>query len=208
MLGRRSATPRLSGSARRLLIEDAATDLFANRGFAATTVEEIVRAAGVTKPMLYRHFESKQELCIALLERHRDELVAAPLSVFDPQGENRAGQLVAMLRAWLGHTREHPAATRLLFIPITGDVGVERVQRGLYDRQRATLAALLCSLRPELSAAELELGAEATRASLAAVALWWLDHPEAPPDVPLRVLSNMIGGLIDVSRPDAGVGVV
>ena len=50
---------RLTASEHLPLIELAATRLFARRGFAATTVEDIVRAAGVTKPMLYRHFESK-----------------------------------------------------------------------------------------------------------------------------------------------------
>ena len=75
------------------MIEQAATELFARRGYAATTVEGIARAAGVTKPMLYRHFESKQDLCIALLDRHRDELVAAPLAAFDPEASDRGGQL-------------------------------------------------------------------------------------------------------------------
>jgi hypothetical protein len=34
------------------------------------------------------------------------------------------------------------------------------------------------------------------------VALWWLDHPEVSPEVPLQVLSRMVGGLIGVGRLD------
>src|SRR6059058_4571764 len=134
---------RPTRSERRSAIEQAATRLFAERGYAATTVDDIVEAAGVTKPILYRHFESKQELCIALLERYRDELVAAPLSRFDPEAPDRSAQLVSMMEAWLEHAFRHPDSTRLLFTPISGDPEVRQVQRELHARQRATQAALL-----------------------------------------------------------------
>lgn len=187
---------RLTAPERRALIERAATELFAQRGYAATTVEDIVQAAGVTKPMLYRHFESKQELCIALLDRHRDELVAAPLAVFDPDDGDRRGQLLAMIEAWLEHTRRHPAATRLLFVPISGDTEVEQVQRELHARQRATQTALLREFAPGIDDADAEPMGELSRAGLAAIALWWLEHPEIPREVPSRVLLRMAQGLL------------
>jgi AcrR family transcriptional regulator len=186
---------RLTRQERRRRIEDAATELFARRGYAATTVEDIVRAAGLTKPMLYRHFESKQELCIALLERHRDELVAAPLAVFDP-GHDRRSQLAPMIEAWLEHARRHPDATRLLFVPISGEAEVERTQRELHARQRATQVALLREFAGELDDAEAEPMGEIVRTSLAAVALWWLDNPEAQRDVLVQVLVRLVEGLI------------
>jgi AcrR family transcriptional regulator len=190
---------RLPAAERRRRIEDAATELFAQRGYAATTVEDIVRAAGVTKPMLYRHFESKQELCIALLERHRDELVAAPLSRFDPEAPDPHAHLTAMAEAWLEHARSHPAATRLLFVPITGDPEVERVQRELHGRQRATQAALLREFAPGLKDAEAEPMGELTRSGLAAMALWWIEHPEVPSDIPVRLIVRMAEGLLGAS---------
>jgi len=188
--------PRLTAAKRRHVIEHAATELFAQRGYAATTVEDIVRAAGVTKPMLYRHFESKQELCIALLERHRDELVAAPLARFDPDARDAHAQLVSMTQAWLEHAQGHPAATRLLFVAITGDAEVERVQRELHARQRATLAALLREFAAELSDAEAEPMGELVRSGLAAMALWWIEHPEVPREVPVGLIVRMAEGLI------------
>lgn len=190
-------SPRLTGSERRRRIDDAATELFARRGYAATTVQDIVAAAGVTKPMLYRHYESKQELCIALLERHRDELVAAPLAVFDPDAGDRRSQLGAMIEAWLEHARRHPHATRLLFTPITGDSGVKQAQHELYARQRATQVALLREFAPRLDEAEAEPMGEIVRASLAAVALWWLDHSEVPGELLVQVLVRLVEGLID-----------
>lgn len=192
-----NATPtRLAAAQRRRLIEQAATELFARRGYASTTVEDISRAAGVTKPMLYRHFESKQDLCIALLERHREELVAAPLAAFTPRSGDRPAQLAAMIEAWLDHARAHPDATRLLFVPITGDALVERVQRELHTRQRATQMALLREFAPQLDDVEAEPMGELTRSGLAALALWWLENPEVPRDALVRVLMRMVQGLI------------
>jgi AcrR family transcriptional regulator len=198
----RSASKRLTAAERRRVIEQAATELFAQRGYAATTVDDIVRAAGVTKPMLYRHFESKQELCIALLERYRDELVAAPLARFDPEAGDLHAQLVAMTDAWLEHARSHPAATRLLFVSITGDPEVERVQRELHARQRATQTALLREFAPALSDAEAEPMGEVTRSGLAAMALWWIEHPEVPREVPVSVIVRMAEGLIGATATE------
>ena len=194
-----SASRRLTAPERRALIEQAATELFAQRGYAATTVEDIARAAGVTKPMLYRHFESKQELCIALLERYRDELVRAPLARFDPDAGDAHAQLVVMTEAWLEHARSHPAATRLLFVPITGDPEVERVQRELHVRQRATQIALLREFAPALGDEEAEPMGEAMRSALAAMALWWIEHPDVPSEAPVSVIVRMVEGLIGAS---------
>ncbi|MEW6442622.1 MAG: TetR/AcrR family transcriptional regulator [bacterium] len=49
-----------------------AIELFNRRGYAATTVREIVEAAGVTKPVLYYYFGSKEGIYLALLEDARE----------------------------------------------------------------------------------------------------------------------------------------
>lgn len=201
---RATSSRRVPAAERRALIEAAAARLFARHGFATTTVEEIVQAAGVTKPMLYRHYESKQELCIALLERARAELIAAPLGRYTPgAGEVRA-QLSAMLDAWLGYVEEHPDATRLLFTPISGDAEVERAQRALHARQRATQVALLNELVPGLDARVAEPLGEALRTALGAIALWWLDHPGTERAVPLRALVELAEGTIENLRRSEG----
>ena len=187
---------RLAPSERRVLIERAATRLFAERGYVATTVDDIVQAAGLTKPMLYRHFESKQELCIALLERFRAELIAAPLARFTAGAVDQRAQLGTMIDAWLEHIEQHPDETRLLFTPILGDPEVGRVQRDLHARQRATQVALLRELVPRLEGPEAESLGEGIRSSLAGVALWWLDHPDVPRHIPARALLRLIQGIL------------
>jgi AcrR family transcriptional regulator len=190
------ATKRLTAAERRPLIEQAATRLFAERGFAATTVDDIAAAAGVTKPMVYRHYESKHELCIALLERARDDLIAAPLARFTRTGDDRPGQLTAMIDAWLDHVEQHPEAARLLFTPITGDAKVARVQRELHARQRDTQIALLREFAPDVDASEAAPLGEILRAGFAAVALWRLDQPEAAHDAGAAALRRLAAGII------------
>jgi TetR/AcrR family transcriptional regulator len=64
-----SASDRTSRD--RLL--QAAIDVFARKGYSATTVREIVDTAGVTKPVLYYHFGSKEGIYLALMEGARTE---------------------------------------------------------------------------------------------------------------------------------------
>ncbi len=68
-----------NGSARQRLLA-AATDLFTERGYAATTVREIVGAAGVTKPVLYYYFGNKEGIYLELMREGfagLDELLTA-----------------------------------------------------------------------------------------------------------------------------------
>ena len=199
----RSGPRGLPPAERRRRIEQAATELFATVGYDATTVDDIVAAAGLTKPMLYRHFESKQELFISLLERYRDQLAGAPLSSYDAEAAERRGQIDPLIVAWLGHTREHPDATRLLFGRASGDTEVERAQRDIHARQRATLTALVREFAPGLTGTDAELAGAVTHAGLAAVALWWIEHPDIPGEIPVGVLSRMVHGLIDVREGDS-----
>jgi AcrR family transcriptional regulator len=187
---------RLPALERRALIENAAARLFAERGYVATTVEDIVAAAGVSKPMLYRHFESKKELHIKLLERRRDELAAAALDGL-LQGEGDPTQrLPAMIDAWFAHVEQHPHTSRILFQDATGDPDIQQLQRELRARQRAADVALLREFAPALPERELEPLGEIVRSSLTGLALWWLDNPEIPRAAPvaavLRVTTSVL----------------
>ncbi len=173
-----TSSRRLRSAERRRLIEDAATHLFAEHGYVATTIEDIVKLAGVTKPMLYRHFESKQDLVMTLLERHRDELAAAPLDVLLATTERRfAERLDAMLEAWFAYVEAHPFV-RLLLHDSSGDAEIAALVEELHDRQRAADMALLREFAPHLPKRELAPLGEIIRSSLAGLGLWRLDHPD------------------------------
>src|SRR6476661_4313334 len=65
---------RLRADQRRAQVMETAGRLFGERGYGGVTLDEVAAAAGVTKPVLYRHFPSKKALYLALLERHRADL--------------------------------------------------------------------------------------------------------------------------------------
>jgi len=64
---------RLKAPQRREQLIEVATRLFAERGYEATTTAAIAEAAGVTEPILYRHFSGKQELFVAIVRRMSEQ---------------------------------------------------------------------------------------------------------------------------------------
>ncbi len=60
---------RLPAAQRREQLLDVAAKLFAERGYARTTTAQLAESAGVTEPIIYRHFKSKRDLFVALIRR-------------------------------------------------------------------------------------------------------------------------------------------
>lgn len=99
-------TRRLPRTQRREQIITAATRAFAKAGFAATNLDDIAAEAGVSRAILYRHFESKTDLYQAVLDSACARLIAAT-GADDFTEESISG----LLRA----AAEDPAGFRLLF---------------------------------------------------------------------------------------------
>jgi AcrR family transcriptional regulator len=188
---------RLSAGERRARIEDEAARLFAQRGYEATTVDDIAAAVGVTKPILYRHFASKKELHLFLLRRHREELANAALDELSASaGQRIEVRVQAMIAAWFAHIETHPYAWRMLFADTTGDPDVQRLLDELHDLQRAADVALLRELAPQIPEPELEPLGEVIRSSLSGLALWWADHPEVARETLVAAMVRMSLGLL------------
>jgi AcrR family transcriptional regulator len=192
---------RLPAAERRELILEAAGEQFGDRGYAHTNLDEIATAAGVTKPILYRHFESKKALYLALLERHRDDLprfferVPADLP-FDERVE-------AILETWFDYVSEHGYAWRMLFRDAGGDEEIRAFRRANYDRAREVLADFI-SGQKGFPKGQVEPLAEFLRAGGAGLALWSLDRPEVSRATLVatakRVLSALAGAPPEAPR--------
>jgi AcrR family transcriptional regulator len=187
---------RVPAARRRALIEEAAARLFAERGFERATVEQIAHEAGVSKPMIYRHFESKKDLCMKLLERRRDELAAAPLDEFIHGSGDPRGRLPAMIEVWFEHVEQHPYSARLLFADATGDDDIKALQRELRRRQRAADIALLTEFGVSVPEDQLEPLGEIVRSALSGLALWWLDHPGVARATVTAAMLRMTRGML------------
>lgn len=114
---------------KRELLDGAATHiarvaarLFATRGYDATSVREIVEAAGVTKPTLYYHFGSKEGLAQALLNRPLERTIAALRRVLDSD-RDAISALAAMIELQFAFFREDPDRARFVYALFFGPLG-------------------------------------------------------------------------------------
>lgn len=101
-------TRRLPRAERREQILAAATDAFARNGFAATSLDEVAAEAGITRVILYRHFESKTDLYQAVLDRMCGRL---DVHIGQPVGGFTDASIDGLIRSAV----ESPAGFRLLF---------------------------------------------------------------------------------------------
>jgi AcrR family transcriptional regulator len=187
---------RLSAEARRELIEAAATELFAERGYHEASMDEIARHSGVSVPVVYDHFASKEELHRRLLERHFAELRAI-WSAYLPGDEAVEIRLFRTLDAWFAYVQEHPYAWRMLFRDATGEPGLEAIRDEVAGESQALLLPLL-GQEPGLEnvggggPASLELAWQAFRSLIQGLALWWYDNQEVSRDEVVATAMNVL----------------
>jgi AcrR family transcriptional regulator len=176
---------RLTAPARRKVIERAATEVFAERGYAGASIDEIARRSGVSPPVVYDHFASKQELHRRLLERHFAELRAVWREhlLRDEPAERRIARAID---AWFAYVESHPYAWRMLFRETTGDPEVEAIHREVAASSRAAVLPLLARetgadrLAGAAGDEAMDMAWEVVRAILQGLALWWYEHQHVP----------------------------
>ena len=178
-----SPRKRLTASARREVIERAATELFAERGFHGASMDEVARRSGVSVPVVYDHFESKRALHRRLLERHYAELREVWFEHL--RGDDPPEQRMATaFDAWFAYVEKHPYAWKMLFRDTTGDPDVQAFHREVERESRAAVMPLFTA-EPGVehiagSGAGLEMAWEAVRSLLQGLALWWYEHQRVP----------------------------
>jgi outer membrane protein len=101
-------------SATRHRLLEAGLRLFADRGYAGTSVQDVIEAAGVTKPVLYYYFESKGGLFQALVDQAVDERLQL-MREAAPPGKRTVEALTDILTALTDFARRRPDLLRLSF---------------------------------------------------------------------------------------------
>jgi AcrR family transcriptional regulator len=102
---------RLPRDARRAQIIETAAGAFLQAGFESTSMEDVAQAAGVTRLVIYRIFDTKEQLYRAVLSSVTDEFVAEFQDTDLAEIRRRGG----IVRITLGIARRHPDAFRLLW---------------------------------------------------------------------------------------------
>jgi AcrR family transcriptional regulator len=156
----------------------AAHALFAERGYAAVTMDEVAAEVGVTKPLLYNYFGNKEQLYIACMKRSGDALVAMILeTVGDASSPSEA--LNDGLRAFFAFLDADRAAWAVLFdetLPHSGELA-DRVAEYRGRLIALVSESLLAQLQAKSRAAariEVEALSTALLGAAEALARWWL----------------------------------
>lgn len=185
-----SGTTRLPRAQRREQILAAATEAFARGGFAGTGLADVAVEAGVTRVIVYRHFDSKAELYRAVLERARTNLGDA----VGPPAYTE--QIVDALLA--GAARD-PAGFRLLFSHAAREpefrAETTRFEAEMVATAREQLAAMIDD--PGWLSWAAHLAPTATVAAITA----WLDAGQPDPDTAGERIRRALAGIVRAAQP-------
>src|SRR5829696_1188922 len=162
---------RVPRAVRRRQLVELGEELFLERGFAKASMDELARRAGVTKPVIYELFGSKDGLFRACLE-------GLALRLAESIADAARAELEARLRAgglaFLRFASENRVAYELLYEGRFSEAAVS-VRR----RQAALILELMREIAPaDVDPRELELAAHAVNSAYEGVAHWMWDHPE------------------------------
>ncbi len=148
-------TKAASFDAQRAAIRDAATRLFADKGYASASIAELARACGISKALMYHYYRDKEDLLADIALSYVDRL-AAIVDDVAAQQLPPAAHLRRLIEAFMIEY-EHSAARHRVLVQ---DVKyLERAHRGrVLARQRKVVdgfAAVIAQLAPEATRAEL-----------------------------------------------------
>lgn len=196
---KQQATPRrrMSAAARREVIERAATELFAERGYGGASIDEIARRSGVSPPVLYDHFDSKQDLYRQILERHFAELRQVWRRHF--LGDEPAQERIARsFDAWFAYVESHPFAGRMLFRDTVGDADADAVHAEVAESSRSAILPLFVRepgsehLARQPGGEGLEMAWVVMRGVLQGLAIWWSEQPQVPREQVVATAMNAL----------------
>lgn len=177
-----------------------AGETFAERGYHGTSMDEVAARAGVTKPMVYLYFGSKESLYLAYIERAGAELLDR-LRAAAPTSASADDRLSAGMEAFFAFVDERRAGWAVLYKEAAGQGGPLAAQ--VTELQRRITALIHAALIEGARAAGAANPVDATEPLAHAVvgagerlANWWLDHPETPrPEVAATLTSLAWAGL-------------
>lgn len=176
-----AGTKGVPRAVREQQIIDVATAEFAERGYANASLVEIAAAAGISKPLIYTYFGSRDGLHAACVQRAGEQLVAAVTAAQQVQGtpQRALATLTAIVEALDGGTEKW----RVLydFTPPKPSAAYDRTrhyQQALNALGSEGVAEVLSERSGPMSAESHSLLLACWFSVVSAVIDWWTEHPD------------------------------
>ena len=186
----------MAAADRRAAILAAARLAFAEGNFHEVSLDSVADRAGVSKALLYEHFDSKRELYQAMLEMHTQDLVGR-IGTAVGAAEPGEARLLAGLNAFLDFVQDRRGGWRVIFRN-AGDPDVAASLADLRDGVAAAVAALMSEEAekafPNAPEREemLQMIAQQLVGAMQALADWWELHPDVPRERVLQVAMDFV----------------
>jgi AcrR family transcriptional regulator len=183
--------------------------LFAERGYAGVTMDDVAAEVGVTKPLLYAYFGNKERLYLACMEPAGEALFTAVVDALRSTS-TPADALDAGLRAFFAFLAADRDAWRVLFdetLPASGEVA-ERVaehRERLIELVAKALRAQMPRSRSARARREAHALSTAVLGAAEALGRWWLSTDAMAPAAAAELLISVLGpGLGAYARRGSG----
>lgn len=189
------AKKRLGRDARRSQLLDTAESLFLAQGYDSTTMEDVAKAAGVTRAVVYTHFAGKEELLLAGARRARKELndqlslLASEAHKFESLSDvvRRGGDI------FFSMLENAPSRWALLFAasatsPVGGDAELHRLRASTIRH----IIDVIEFLDPPVGGERVEALAYMVSGLGEQLGRWWLTRPEVPREQIVAYYSDFI----------------
>jgi AcrR family transcriptional regulator len=160
----------MSAPARREQLLDVTRQIVVEQGFQAVSIQSVARRAGISRPIVYEHFDHLPGLLHALVQREmtnaREQI--AETELYDLSEGDPVELMLESLRRYLAAVEEHPNTWRLVLMP---PQGAPEMLRKSISRGRATvLDSLINAVRPVLRPTDNGPEPELTARILSAIA--------------------------------------
>jgi AcrR family transcriptional regulator len=171
---------RLAASARRAQLVEVGRMVFAQRGYEATSVEEIAEQAGISKPIVYEHFGGKEGLYAVIVDREVEHIVGRIVEAISSGSPRERLERAAL--AFLTYVKERPGGFAVLLRDAPASKRSGEMPALMYDLADRVGAIFTEQFRKAgFDAKAAPIYAHALVGMVAFVGQWWTESRKPPP---------------------------
>ncbi|MBY6538407.1 TetR/AcrR family transcriptional regulator [Rhodococcus sp. BP-349] len=195
----------MTGTQRRAQLIEIGRTLFAERGYEATSIEEIAQRAQVSKPVVYEHFGGKEGLYAVVVDREMSTLLSMITSSLTENRSRIRVERVAL--ALLTYVEERSDGFRIL-VRDSPVAAAEGTYSSLLNDAVGQVGHILAGdfSRRDIDPANAQLYAQALVGMVSMTAQWWLDERSPSKEVVAAHIVNLCWNGLTNLEPDPRLG--